>query len=225
MPFCVCVCQALHQRVLHLKWLTPNCLRYLYHFHRDLTDTVAPFIHSGGAQGPLVSLVPTKTLTLGCENIPASWCTWMTYPTCWGHSWWSHPFLACSAWAQANPRTRMPSFIQFTLMSDLGISVFKQSEIQMSTDILGLFYSVWPSDAFKLPWGNQTLQLSFMTSQVCVFRPWDLSKSGRDPGFPGVISLLGARESTSEFDSWIQPEWLIAMIERVSRTQSVRLRA
>ena len=27
----------------------------------------------------------------------------------------------------------------------------------MSTDKLGLFNSVWPSDAFNLPWGNQTL--------------------------------------------------------------------
>ena len=44
-----------------------------------------------GAQGPLVSLVPMKTLTLGCENVPA-WCTWMTYPICWGHSWWSYSY-------------------------------------------------------------------------------------------------------------------------------------
>ena len=34
-------------------------------------------------------------------------------------------FFVCSAWAQANPRTCMPSFIQFALMLDLGISVFK----------------------------------------------------------------------------------------------------
>ena len=46
---------------------------------------------SQGAQGPLVSLVPMKTLTSGCENVPA-WCTWMTYPICWGHSWWSYSY-------------------------------------------------------------------------------------------------------------------------------------
>ena len=42
------------------------------------------------------------------------------------------------------------SFLGHVRLRNLGFS-FKQPDIQMSTDKLGLFNSVWPSDAFNLP--------------------------------------------------------------------------
>ena len=119
------------------------------------------------------------------------------------------------------------SFHDHVWLSNIGFS-FKQPDIQMSTDKLGPFNSVWPSDAFNLPWGNQTLH----SWQETVFHDFASVYFGRGICQSPVVILefqasylpLGVRESTSEFDSWIQPRWLIAMIECVSPTQSVHLR-
>ena len=116
-----------------------------------------------------------KTLTSGCENVPA-WCTWMTYPICWGHSWWSYPYLLVLYGIRL---TQEPACRHLFISWPCSIEKsrffsFKQPDIQMSTDKLGLFNSVWPSDAFNLPWGNlirlciHDKKPSFMTSQVCV---------------------------------------------------------
>ena len=87
-PFCVC--QALYRRVPHFFAADFNQLVFLTAFFHKLWIPLH-LNSSQGAQGPLVSLVPMKTLTSGCENVPA-WCTWMTYPICWGHSWWSYSY-------------------------------------------------------------------------------------------------------------------------------------
>ena len=120
-----------------------------------------------------------KTLTSGCENVPA-WCTWMTYPICWGHSWWSYPYLLVLYGIRL---TQEPACRHLFISWPCSIEKsrffsFKQPDIQMSTDKLGLFNSVWPSDAFNLPWDNlirlciHDKKPSFMTSQVCVCVCW-----------------------------------------------------
>ena len=117
-----------------------------------------------------------KTLTSGCENVPA-WRTWMTYPICWGHSWWSYsyPLVFYGIRPTQEPACRH-SVISWSRLIEQYCFSFKQPDIQMSTDKLGLFNSVWPSDAFNLPWGNQTLHSWQETvfhdfASVCVCLP------------------------------------------------------
>ena len=86
---CVCVKLCTEEFLTFCGWFQPTS--FLTAFFHKLW--IPLHLNSQqGAQGPLVSLVPMKTLTLGCENVPA-WCTWMTYPICWGHSWWSYSYL------------------------------------------------------------------------------------------------------------------------------------
>ena len=113
-----------------------------------------------------------KTLTSGCENVPA-WCTWMTYPICWGHSWWSHPYpLVLHGIRLTQKPACRHSFISWPCRIEKSRFFFLNltSKCQrISLAFLTRYGRVMPStyhEVIRLCIHDK--KLSFMTSQVCV---------------------------------------------------------
>ena len=113
-----------------------------------------------------------KTLTSGCENVPA-WCTWMTYPICWGHSWWSYPYLLVLYGIRLTqePACRhlfisWPCSIEKSRFFLLSNQTFKCQRISLA--FLTRYGRVMPStyhEVIRLCIHDK--KPSFMTSQVC----------------------------------------------------------
>ena len=114
-----------------------------------------------------------KTLTSGCENVPA-WCTWMTYPICWGHSWWSYPYplVFHGIRLTQEPACRhsfisWPCWIEKSRFFLLNNQTSKCQRISLA--FLTRYGRVMPStyhEVIRLCIHEK--KLSFMTSQVCV---------------------------------------------------------
>ena len=114
-----------------------------------------------------------KTLTSGCENVPA-WCTWMTYPICWGHSWWSYPYplVLHGIRLTQEPACRhlfisWPCSIEKSRFFLLNNQTFKCQRISLA--FLTRYGRVMPStyhEVIRLCIHDK--KPSFMTSQVCV---------------------------------------------------------